>query len=160
MLTGTAFARYGPQRLQKDPENRHQPIFTKRRSLLQRPRASVHDPAAFGPKAHMTMRSILGPTRLLPRTAFAQHGLGRHRVVSPNTVRGHNVPITSVDDPAAFGPKTHRPPRSILGHARMLSGTAFAWHGPQGLWRVPENPQEPSVTKCHPLRRHTGHIRR
>ena len=128
--------------------------------------ASVDDPAAFGSKTHMPPKSILGGTSMLPVTAFAQHGpqalRGTWRIpgdpVSPNAVRCRNVQVASVDDPAAFRHKAHRPPRCILRRARILSGMAFARHGHWRLRQDPENPQGSSFTKYRPLPQLTGCI--
>ena len=71
--------------------------------------------------------------------------------VSPNAVRCHDVPGSSVDEPAAFGPKADRPPRSILCRARMLHATAFARHCPLGLRQDMGNRRPQSFTNCPPL---------
>ena len=75
--------------------------------------------------------------------------------VSSNAVRFRYVPGTSFDDPAGFGPKAHRPPSSILRrHARMLSGKAFARHGPWGLRgsrKVSDDPTSPDAVSCRHL---------
>ena len=65
--------------------------------------------------------------------------------MSPNAVRCHYVPGVSIEYRAAFGAKAHRPPRLILGHARMLPGLAFA----RAAWvtRTSVGPTEYRATK-------------
>lgn len=77
--------------------------------------------------------SIIGHVRMFSETGLPEHFGGTWEIFSNpclrNTVRFQDLPGASVDDTAAFGFKAVRPPSSILGHARMLSGTAFSRHG-------------------------------
>ena len=59
-----------------ETQNHQRPSLTKCRPL---PRNTVHSPAAFGPKAHLPHRSILGRFRMLPGKAFESHGSRRLR---------------------------------------------------------------------------------
>lgn len=65
-------------------------------------------------------------TQLVPPKSPAKGDSGDPEL--QNAVCCRDVSGSFVDDTAAFGPKAHRPPKSILNLARVLPGTAFARH--------------------------------
>lgn len=126
MLLGTAFARHESFRLWEDAWDLWRPSVTKYLPMPQHP-------SSFGLRLTGLQSQILAMPFFFPGRHF--HGLGPRGLagncgisgdpVSPNAVGYHYVPGASFEYPAAFGAKAHRPPRLILGHARMLPGLAL-----------------------------------